>query len=58
MPLFFALLAEDIKTTLAQNYSKIKMQADGFDLRKQVVTSFNFSLAEENNPFQIEDFIA
>ena len=44
MPVFSALLPADVKTALAENYSKIQTKAEGFNSRNQVVKSIMFAL--------------
>ena len=52
------LLAEDIKTALAANFTKIETQSDDFNYQNHVVKSFHFCLVDENNRFQIDTFIS
>ena len=56
MPQFSRLLAEDVRSLLKGNYSKIKTGESGPYKRKQNIICFEytFCLADENNPFSIE----
>ena len=53
MPPLFALLAKDVKNYLAENFSKLKTQSDGYNYRNQVEKSFNFCYIEEKIPFRL-----
>ena len=57
MPEFSRLLSTGVKNLLAQKYSKIKTQSIGFKEKSTSVKTFNFSLVNENEKFDLDKFI-
>ena len=58
MPQFSRLLADDVQSLLTEQYDKIKTEESGPHKCKQnIYFVYTFCLADENNPFTIEQFL-